>query len=132
MSMAAESARTSKSPVVGGPPNAAAPRPIRSGSGELRSWVLFGVVALAAWEAASRLYAQPYLLPAPSQIAVELGENWDLVLAYAWITTQEVVIGFTLGSVMALLAAMLFLWLPRFLEDFLYRVIVTLNSTPLE
>jgi NitT/TauT family transport system permease protein len=128
--MAADSARAPKSPPVSGPSSAPAPRPRRSGSGELRSWVLFGVVALAAWEVASRLYAQPYLLPAPSQIAVELGENWDLVLAYAWITTQEVVVGFTLGSVAALLAAMLFLWLPRFLENFLYRVIVTLNSTP--
>ena len=60
---------------------------------------MFGVVALAVWEVASRLYDQPYLLPAPSQIARELGENWELVLAYAWITTQEVVVGFTLGSV---------------------------------
>jgi ABC-type nitrate/sulfonate/bicarbonate transport system permease component len=98
--------------------------------GELRSWLVFGVIALAVWEAASRLYAQPYLLPAPSQIARELGEHWDLVLAYAWITTQEVVAGFTLGSGAALLAAILFLWLPAWLEDFLYRVIVTLNSTP--
>src|SRR4029078_1293689 len=109
MSMAAESARTSKSPVVGGPPNPPAPRSRRAASGELLSWILFGVVALAAWEAASRLYAQPYLLPAPSQIAVELAENWDLVLAYAWITTQEFLVGFTLGAVAALLAAMLFL-----------------------
>ena len=52
------------------------------------------------------------------------------MLAYAWITAQEVVVGFTVGSVAALLAAMLFLWLPGWLEDFLYRVIVTLNSTP--
>src|SRR5262249_51651330 len=130
--MPADSASVPKDrPTLGGSSGGApAPRPRRPGSGELRSWVLFGVVALAVWEGASRLYAQPFLLPAPSQIAVELGENWDLVLAYAWITTQEVVVGFTLGSVAALLAAMLFLWLPRFLEDFLYRVIVTLNSTP--
>src|SRR3972149_3732514 len=30
----------------------------------------------------------------------------------------------------ALVAAMLFVWLPRVLEDFLYRIVVTLNSTP--
>jgi hypothetical protein len=46
------------------------------------------------------------------------------VLAYAWITTQEVVVGFTVGvgggsGRHALPLA------PRFLEDFLYRVIVT-------
>jgi ABC-type nitrate/sulfonate/bicarbonate transport system permease component len=112
-----------------GPDGAGSPRP-RARAGELRSWLVFGVVALTVWEVASRLYDQPYLLPAPSQIVRELGEHWELVLAYAWITTQEVVVGFTLGSVLALLAAMLFLWLPGWLEDFLYRVIVTLNSTP--
>ncbi len=117
---------------MSGPSSGAAEprRRSRTRAGELRSWVAFGVVSVTIWEVASRLYGQPYLLPAPSQIIRELGENWDLVLAYAWITTQEVVVGFTLGSVAALLAAMLFLWLPSFLEDFLYRVIVTLNSTP--
>ena len=114
--------------VTGGGPGPA--RRGRPGSGELRAWAIFGVVALAGWEAASWLYAQPYLLPAPSQIVRELGENWELVLGYALITTQEVVVGFALGSIAALLAAMLFLWLPAFLEDFLYRVIVTLNTTP--
>jgi ABC-type nitrate/sulfonate/bicarbonate transport system permease component len=102
----------------------------RAGTGELRSWLVFGLVAIAGWEIGSRLYAQPYLLPAPSQIVQELGQNWELVLGYAWITTQEVVIGFALGSIAALLAAVLFLWLPAVLEDFLYRVIVTLNTTP--
>jgi ABC-type nitrate/sulfonate/bicarbonate transport system permease component len=117
--------------VSGGPSGgAAAPRQPRAHAGELRSWLVFGVVALAGWEVASWLYGQPYLLPAPSQIVRELGENWELVLGYAWITTQEVVIGFGLGSIAALLAAMLFLWLPAFLENFLYRVIVTLNTTP--
>jgi ABC-type nitrate/sulfonate/bicarbonate transport system permease component len=99
-------------------------------AGELRSWVVFALVAVAAWEAGSRLYAQPYLLPAPSQIVRELGENWQLVLGYVLITTHEVVVGFGLGSIAALLAAMLFLWLPAIVEDFLYRVIVTLNTTP--
>src|SRR5262249_4158911 len=51
-------------------------------------------------------------------------------LGYAWITTQEVVAGFALGAVAALLAAMLFLCLPAVLEEVLYRAIVTLNSTP--
>jgi ABC-type nitrate/sulfonate/bicarbonate transport system permease component len=91
---------------------------------------VFAAVALLAWEAGAWLYGQPYLLPAPSQIAREFGAYWRLVLDYAWITTREVVIGFGLGSVAALLGAMLLLWLPRPLADFLYRVVVTLNSTP--
>lgn len=99
-------------------------------AGELRGWLVFGVLALVAWEGGARLYDQPYLLPAPSQMAGELLDNWELVVAYAWITTQEVTIGFVLGAVAALLGAVLFLWLPEALEDFLYRVVVTLNSTP--
>jgi ABC-type nitrate/sulfonate/bicarbonate transport system permease component len=91
---------------------------------------VFAVVALLAWEVGARLYDHPYLLPAPSRMAGELAEHWRLVLDYTLITTQEVVVGFGLGSIAALLGAMLFLWLPGPLEDFLYRVVVTLNSTP--
>jgi ABC-type nitrate/sulfonate/bicarbonate transport system permease component len=98
--------------------------------GELASWALFAMVTVAVWELAARLYGQPYLLPAPSQIGRELAEQWQLVLEYTAITTQEIVLGFVLGSVLALLGAVLFLWLPGPLEDFLYRLVVTLNSTP--
>ncbi len=98
--------------------------------GEARGWLVFGIVALAAWEGGARLYDQPYLLPAPSAMATELYANWELVMEYAWITTQEVTVGFGLGAIAALFGAMLFLWLPDALEDFLYRVVVTLNSTP--
>jgi NitT/TauT family transport system permease protein len=82
------------------------PRPTRRRRlprGDLSSWTVFGMVMLLGWEAGSRLYGQPYLLPAPSQIAGELAEHWPLVLDYALITTQEVVVGFALGSVAALL-----------------------------
>ncbi len=104
--------------------------PLRLPIADLRSWTIFGLVMIAAWEIASNLYGQAYLLPAPSAIFREFREHADLVLAYAAITTQEVVVGFVLGSVMALLAAMVFVSLPRAIEDFLFRLIVTLNSTP--
>jgi NitT/TauT family transport system permease protein len=110
------------------------PGPRRPGASliarELRGWLVFGVVTLVVWETGSRLYDQPYLLPAPSQMARELAEQAPLVVHYALITTQEVVAGFVIGSVAALLGAVLFLWLPAALEDFLYRAVVTLNSTP--
>ncbi|MGQ0548695.1 MAG: ABC transporter permease [Armatimonadota bacterium] len=110
------------------PPRATAAS--RLALGDLRSWTIFGILLIAAWEAASRLYAQPYLLPAPSAIARELRDNWQLVLTYTSITTQEVVLGFMFGSIAALLGAMAFIWLPKPLEDFLFRIVVTLNSTP--
>lgn len=111
-------------------PNARSTATIRLPVAELRSWTIFGLVMIAVWEIASRVYNQAYLLPAPSAIIAEFRENTDLVLGYAAITTQEVVAGFVVGSVMALLAAMVFLSIPRVIEDFLFRIIVTLNSTP--
>ncbi len=97
---------------------------------DLGSWTAFSLTVVAAWEVISRLYDQPYLLPAPSQIVRALLADSSVVLYYARVTMQETVLGFILGSAGALLAAMLFVWLPRWLEDFLYRVVVTLNSTP--
>jgi ABC-type nitrate/sulfonate/bicarbonate transport system permease component len=90
-------------------PGRAAPRrgPPSLAGRELRGWLVFGVVAVLAWEVGSRFYDQPYLLPAPSQMARELGEQWRLVLDYTLITTKEVVLGFALGSVAALLGAVL-------------------------
>lgn len=104
--------------------------PRRSAASELASWTLFALFLLAAWEVVSRLYAQPYLLPAPSQILRALQEDAAVVLSYARVTMQETVLGFLLGSSAALAAAALFIWLPRPVEDFLYRIVVTLNSTP--
>jgi ABC-type nitrate/sulfonate/bicarbonate transport system permease component len=97
---------------------------------ELRSWTIFAALAVVAWEIGARLYGQPYLLPAPTAIARELSENWPLVLSYTSITMQEVVLGFLIGSAAALLGAMAFIWMPKALEEFLFRVVVTLNSTP--
>lgn len=116
--------------VEGAGPSSRTTGPIRLPVAELRSWTIFGLVIIAAWEVISRLYGQAYLLPAPSAIFREFREHTDLVLSYAAITTQEVVVGFVLGSGAALLAAMVFLSLPRMVEDFLFRIIVTLNSTP--
>jgi ABC-type nitrate/sulfonate/bicarbonate transport system permease component len=98
--------------------------------GNLGSWTIFAAVMLGLWEVGARLYAQPYLLPAPTAIFTELRNNAGLVLSYAWITLSEVVLGFAIGSALALLGAMMFIWLPKAIEDFLFRVVVTLNSTP--
>jgi ABC-type nitrate/sulfonate/bicarbonate transport system permease component len=104
--------------------------PLRVPLGNLGSWTIFAAVMLALWEIGARLYAQPYLVPAPSAIFTELRNNAGLVFSYAWITTTEVVLGFAIGSALALLGAMMFIWLPQALEEFLFRIVVTLNSTP--
>jgi ABC-type nitrate/sulfonate/bicarbonate transport system permease component len=97
---------------------------------ELGSWTIFAVFAVVVWEIGSRFYGQPYLLPAPSAIVRALAEDSSVVLYYAGVTAQETVLGFVLGSAAALVGAAVFVWLPRALEDFLYRIVVTLNSTP--
>jgi len=97
---------------------------------DLGSWTIFAAFVVVVWEIVSRLYRQPYLLPAPSQILGALGGDAPLVLYYARVTTQETVLGFVAGASLALVGAMLFVWLPRAIENFLYRLVITLNSTP--
>lgn len=109
-------------------PSRSAPR--RTPFADLGSWTIFAAFLLVVWEAVSRFYHQPYLLPAPSQILRALGDDAPLVIYYARVTTQETVLGFVAGSALALVGAMLFVWLPRALENFLYRLVITLNSTP--
>ncbi len=98
--------------------------------GTLGSWTIFAAVIVSLWEIGARLYEQPYLVPAPTAIFRELRDNTGLVMSYAGITTTEVVLGFAIGSALALLGAMMFIWLPKAIEEFLFRIVVTLNSTP--
>lgn len=97
---------------------------------EVTRWLLFGIVFMAVWEVAAIAYDAPFLLPGPSRIFGEFARAPQLVLANAWITTQEIVLGFLLGSVLAMLAALVLLVVPRWLEDFIFRAVITLNSIP--
>src|SRR2546426_10989465 len=105
------------------PPARAAPR--RTPFADLGSWTAFAAFVIVAWEIGSRVYNQPYLLPAPSQIITALREDAPLVLYYAGITTQETVLGFVASSGVALLGAMLLVWLHRGVGKFLDRGVLT-------
>jgi putative hydroxymethylpyrimidine transport system permease protein len=75
----------------------------------LRSAILPALVLvglLAAWELAARwdvladlLSIEDFLVPAPSQIAEALGDDRQLLADNAWVTIQEVVLGFALAAV---------------------------------
>lgn len=55
--------------------------------------------AIALWELVVRLRGlPPYLLPAPSRIAAEVGIRGGLVLGHAAVTAGEVLLGFLVGS----------------------------------
>lgn len=98
--------------------------------GEAGRWLVFALVSLGLWEIGARIYNTPFLLPTPSRIFSEFVKTPLLVLSNAWITTQEIVGGFLLGSLIAFAAALLLIVLPKWLEDFIFRAVSTLNSIP--
>jgi putative hydroxymethylpyrimidine transport system permease protein len=62
------------------------------------------VVLLAAWEAAAQwdwladaLGIEPFLVPAPSDIAQSLWEDRDLLADNAWVTIKEIVLGLAIA-----------------------------------
>ena len=99
-------------------------------SSELSKWLVFSIISLSVWEIGSRTYNAPFLLPAPSRILEEFLKSPSLVLSNAFITTQEIVVGFVLGSLIAMIAAIVLIALPKFIEDFIFRAVTTLNSIP--
>jgi NitT/TauT family transport system permease protein/putative hydroxymethylpyrimidine transport system permease protein len=69
---------------------------------------------LAAWELSARwdvlsnlLSVEDFLVPAPSQIAESLAEDRSLLAEDAWVTLQEVVLGFLLAAVVGVTLAYL-------------------------
>jgi NitT/TauT family transport system permease protein/putative hydroxymethylpyrimidine transport system permease protein len=64
---------------------------------------------LAAWELAARwdvlanlLQIEDFLVPAPSQIAEALADDRELLAEDAWVTLQEVVLGFALATIVGI------------------------------
>jgi len=66
------------------------------------------VVGLLVWEALVRFFkVPPYLLPAPSAIAVSMWRFRQSLLLDAWYTTYETVLGFALGAAIGFALAVL-------------------------
>ena len=66
--------------------------------------ILFGLIAL--WEIWVQFGDIPkWQLPAPSAIVRELVASWSLLLHHAYITLQEIVLGFLLSLILGLLLA---------------------------
>jgi NitT/TauT family transport system permease protein/putative hydroxymethylpyrimidine transport system permease protein len=92
---------------------------------------------LGAWELAARLDVianalnlEPFLVPAPSQIAEALWEDRDLLAADAWVKIQEVLAGFALSVVLGVgFAVVLHLW-PS-LRRAVYPLLVASQTVPI-
>ena len=90
------------------------------------------VASLAVWEGAVRALKVPaFILPAPSQVGAALyrGAVSGIYLQHLWITLAETLLGFLLGSAVALLVGTAVAASPR-TEYFLYPYIVMFQSMP--
>jgi putative hydroxymethylpyrimidine transport system permease protein len=92
---------------------------------------------LGAWELAARwelladaLSIEPFLVPAPSDIAEALWEDRELLAEDAWVTLQEVLLGFALAVCAGVLLAIP-LHLSRTLRSAFYPLLVASQTIPI-
>jgi len=92
---------------------------------------------LGAWELAARLDViadalklEPFLVPAPSDIAQALWQDRELLIENAWVTVQEVLAGFAL-SVAAGVAFAVVLHLSPTLRRAFYPLLVASQTVPI-
>ncbi len=91
---------------------------------------LVAVVTLGAWEWLVYVFEiTPFVLPAPSAIAVAAIDNWDSLMSAAWVTIRVTFIAFGLALVFGIAFAILFAQ-SRTIERALFPYAVTLQVTP--
>ena len=89
------------------------------------------VALIALWELlAQTLDVQPWLLPAPSDIAEETVDSFSLLMRHARITVQEIVIGFALAALLGAALATAISW-SRIVERSLYPIIIASQTIPI-
>ncbi len=106
-------------------------------SGALVGWlrrragaVAVFVLLVVAWELAVRLLGiKEYLLPPPSKVWVEFLKRYDVVMASAWVTTQEILAGYALAVAVSVPLALAIAY-SRFMESAVYPAIVFLQIVP--
>ncbi|TFZ01292.1 ABC transporter permease [Ramlibacter rhizophilus] len=93
--------------------------------------VLLGVLMLAAWQLLVRALEVPvYLVPAPTDIAYTLYEDWALLSSSLMITLKITFFAFVLAVVLGVLAAFLFVQ-SRMMEVSLFPYAIVLQVTPI-
>ena len=105
----------------------------------MRRWLLpLGVVLvlLGLWELAARwdliadaLNIKPFLIPAPSDIGESLWNDRELLAADAWVTAQEVLLGFAIALVVGFAFAVV-LHLSDALRRAFYPLLVASQTVP--
>jgi len=86
---------------------------------------------LLLWELVVRgLEIPKYLLPTPTVITSYMIAKFQLLASHTLMTLLEAGVGFVVGSLSAIVTAVLFLWF-RPLKEMFYPYAVILNSTPI-
>lgn len=102
-----------------------------SGSARIAAPVLLGVLMLGVWQLLVRALDVPvYLVPAPSDIARTLHEDWGLLSSSLLITLKITFFAFLLAVVLGVAAAFLFVQ-SRLMEVSLFPYAIVLQVTPI-
>jgi ABC-type nitrate/sulfonate/bicarbonate transport system permease component len=95
------------------------------------------VLLLVAWQVAARwdliadaLGIEPFLVPAPTDIATSLADNVDLLSDNAWVTLREVLLGFAVALLVGVAFALV-LHLSPLLRRAFYPLIVASQTVPI-
>jgi putative hydroxymethylpyrimidine transport system permease protein len=98
---------------------------------------LIVIALLGAWELAASwhlladaLNIEPFLIPAPSEIAEALWDDRDLLADNAWVTLQEVILGFACAVAAGLVFAVV-LHLSETLRRAFYPLLVASQTVPI-
>ncbi len=84
----------------------------------------------AIWESAVTLFGiKEYLLPPPSKVWTEFLRRYDTVMASAWVTAQEIVVGYLVAVVISIPLALSVAY-SRFMENAVYPIVVFLQIIP--
>jgi NitT/TauT family transport system permease protein len=91
---------------------------------------LVAVGLITLWEAWVRLGdVAPVILPAPSTVATRMWDQWSVLWPEAWVTIQEIVIGFGLAVVFGFVCAILIVAI-RPIELTIYPILVASQVIP--
>jgi NitT/TauT family transport system permease protein len=109
-----------------------APRPVRGGWRHLERWspTLLVIALIGLWEAAVRLLDIPrFLLPAPTEIARLMADEWALIQMHALATIGSILSGYVVAVVFALAISALMIRFPL-AERLIMPIFVGLQSVP--
>jgi NitT/TauT family transport system permease protein len=100
-------------------------------AGTVLTPLLTFVVLFGLWELVIRVFSiKMVILPAPSGIFTELVRSFSFYLPHIWVTFYEAILGFLIGSIVALMAGVL-MSQSRFLERAMLPIAVMANVTPI-